>query len=166
MVRTKVNYIKVNDNFGHENKISGGADRCGNYYQKIYYFPRYIKATWIEAKAICKTYNLELASFKTLEEANAVMDMVRRDSLLSAIDFLWIFLDGIALTQKSPTDWYWTENGEKISFSMPWLSGQPDTAGNAEWYLSIGRFTKEGTLGFNDIPGRDFVNTFMCQKYI
>ncbi|XP_070500524.1 macrophage mannose receptor 1-like [Chironomus tepperi] len=144
----------------------GGDDKCGNYYQKIYYFPRYFKASWIEAKIICKTYNLELASFKTLDEANAVMSMVKHNQHLASIDYLFIFLDGIALSQKSTTNWYWTESGEKIGFSIPWLPGQPDTAGNTEYYLSIGRFNKDGQIGFNDVPAKDFINNFLCQRYI
>lgn len=92
--------------------------------------------------------------------------MVKRDPVLSSIGYLWIFLDGIALTPKSPTDWYWTENGDKISFEMPWLDKQPDTYANNEWYLSIGRFGIDGPIGFNDISGRDFFHNFLCQKYI
>ena len=125
-----------------------------------------MEATWIEAKTICKTFNMELASFKTLEEANTVMDMVRRDSKLAEIDFLWMFLDGIALSPKSKTDWYWTETGEKIGFTIPWPPTQPDTADGNEFYLSFGRFTKEGTLAFNDLPGKKFMNSFLCQKFI
>ena len=149
------------------NLISGVVDESTSYYQKAYYFPRYLKATWIEAKTICKAYDLELASFKTFEEANAVMDMIRNNAQLGSIDsHLWVFIDGIALTPRSTTDWYWTGTGEKTDFAMSWLPGQPDTAGNAEYYLSIGRFKKDGTLGFNDIPGRDHLNKFLCQKHL
>lgn len=115
---------------------------------------------------LCKTYNLQFASIKTLNEAYAVMNMINRNPDLGVRDNLWVYIDGIGLTLRSPIDWYWTESGDKIDFAMPWLTGQPDTAGGAEWFLSIGKYTKDTQIGFNDIPGTNFVNAFLCQKFI
>lgn len=141
-----------------------GIDKCGNRYQKTFYYPISISATWMQAKAICQKYNLELASFKTLSEANAIITVVDRNPDLGPRDNLWIFINGIAMSARSPTDWYWVDSGEKIDFVMPWLPTQPDTNGGIEWYLSIGKHKKEQRTGFNDIPGSNFVNTFLCQR--
>jgi len=141
-----------------------GIDKCGIRYKKTFYYPRYITATWIEAKAICHSYDMELASFKTLTEANAIITLVDMNADLGPRDNLWIFIDGVTLAARSPTEWYWSGTGEKIDFAMPWLPTQPDTNGGIEWFLSIGKHKKEQRTGFNDIPGNNFVNTFLCQK--
>ena len=95
--------------------------------------------------------------------------MVTANADLGKRDNLWIFIDGVTLTARSPTDWYWTETGDKIDFVMPWLPTEPDNgAGGAlEWFLSIGRHTVASEpVAFNDIPGTNFYNTFLCQKNI
>jgi hypothetical protein len=159
-------YSKITHYFLFHIPILGGDDRFGSFYQKIYYYPRYVNVTWIEAKMLCKTYNLQLATIQTLNEAYAVMNMINRNADLGVRDNLWVYIDGMGLTPRTSTDWYWSESGNKIDFTMPWLTGQPDTAGGAEWFLSIGKYTKDTQIGFNDIPGTGFVNAFLCQKYI
>ncbi|KAL7041039.1 hypothetical protein ACKWTF_000594 [Chironomus riparius] len=144
----------------------GGKDKCGNYYQKLYYYPRYLITTWMEARSFCKSYDMALATFRTLEEALSAINMVEKNIDLGTRDNLWVFIDGTTLTPRSPTDWYWTDTGDKIDFLMPWLPTQPDTNSYREFFLSIGRHKKTQRVGFNDIPGTNFYNTFLCQKYV
>jgi len=115
---------------------------------------------------ICKTYNFELASIKTQMEAYAVMDMINKNPELALRNYLWAFIEEIALVPRTTTEWYNTDSGYKIDFAMPWYAAQPDNYGNLENFLSIGKPFKEQTVGFNDVPGSRGLNTFLCQKYI
>ncbi|CAG9798113.1 unnamed protein product [Chironomus riparius] len=157
-------FTYVNNPFFKVLGTLNGIDKCGTRYQKAYFYPRYISATWIEAKAICQTYGMELASFKTLAEANAVITLVEMNADLKNRDNLWIFINGVALAAQSKTEWYWTDSGQKIDFVIPWLINQPDTNGGTEWFLSIGKHNKEQRTAFNDIPGNNFVGIFLCQR--
>jgi hypothetical protein len=104
---------------------------------------------------------MEFASFKTIEEVNAVISMTK-----NVINFDWFLIDGISLKSKSPTEWYSTETGEKIDYVIPWLSGQPDGAGGAEFYLVLGKFPKTGPIGFNDAPASGYAHLALCQRNI
>lgn len=41
-----------------------------------------------------------------------------------------LLVDGLTLTLKSTTDWYWTDNGEKIPFEIPFITGEPNNYQN------------------------------------
>jgi hypothetical protein len=100
---------------------------------------------------------MELVSFETLTEVNAFMSMSKRNE--SSTAHIWYHIDGMTLTPFSPTDWYWTNSGNKVSFLMPWAYNQPDFYGGTEYCLSI--FPNEG---FNDIPCDSSVESFFCQR--
>jgi len=70
--------------------------------------------------------------------------------LLTLILNNYVFVDGITLTPKSPTDWYWTNSGEKIPYTIQWNKGEPNNYSNNENCLSIGRRIRNDTLGFSD----------------
>jgi len=80
-------------------------------------------------------------------------------------DFKYVFVDGIALTPKSPTDWYWTNSGEKIPYTFQWAKGEPNDSNN-ENCLSIGRGSRNDTLGFNDHKCDSVSTNFVCQKTV
>ena len=115
----------------------------------------------MEAKQICSSYNLEFASFKTIEEVNAVINMTKNVN-----NFEWFLIDGISLKSKSPTEWYLTETGEKIDYVIPWLPGQPDTEFGAEFFLTLGKLTKDGPIGFNDAKASGYAQLPLCQRNI
>ncbi|KAL7036596.1 hypothetical protein ACKWTF_008856 [Chironomus riparius] len=86
----------------------------------------------------------------TLEEARAVLTLADNHSFLRALQYTWLYVDGVALTIKSPTDWYWTKTGKKISYSIPWRVGTPNNDGGSEYCLTIGRYFTNEKFGFDD----------------
>ncbi|KAL7017388.1 hypothetical protein ACKWTF_010353 [Chironomus riparius] len=65
--------------------------------------------------------------------------------------------------QGSSTEWFWTNSGEKIPYSIPWAAAQPDNFYNNEPVLSVGRISMDDKVGFNDIPA-NYAARFACQK--
>jgi len=128
--------------------FTGGFTDNGVEYQKSFFFQRYSTAPWAESKAICKAFDLELVSFETLAESRAFLSMVENYSGFRKLDSVWLWIDGIALTGKSPTDWYWTKSGKKISFPMDWYINSPGSID--QFCMCIGRATITTTSGFND----------------
>jgi hypothetical protein len=110
-----------------------------------------LKAPWLESRAICRSYDLELTTIETLLEAQTVIN-------LSKISGFGGFIDGMTLTLKSPTDWYWTKSGKKLSFALPWRSGEPNNYNNVNEACLV----LSGT-GFNDAPCSN-IYSFLCQK--
>jgi hypothetical protein len=97
---------------------------------------------------------------ETLEEARAVTCMIDNESTLKQLNSTWLWIDGVTLTDKSKTDWYWTKTGKKISFPIDWYPGQP--SGN-QFCLCIGKSTINSKCGFNDgICSGSF--QFICQR--
>ena len=84
--------------------LTGGFTDRGAQYQKSYFLSRYDKSYWAESKAICKTFNLELATIKTLAEAHSVLGMVDCSNYLRATNENYTWIDGITLTPGSQTD--------------------------------------------------------------
>lgn len=129
---------------------------------KKYYFPRYFKSNWIEAQGICRAYNMELARFETINEVNKVFDLFRANYELSSISTFWMFVDGMTPAPGSNNNWYWTQTGRKVSFSIPWATSNP--SGGHEQCLSIGRHGSNHPWSFNDVPYEGYKNIFLCQK--
>jgi hypothetical protein len=115
-----------------------------------------LTAPWLEARAICKSYDLELTTIETLAEAQAILNMASSCNQFSTV---YAYVDAMALTLKSPTDWYWTKSGKKLSFALPWNSGEPNNANNNNEACLGFRKT-----GFNDAPCSLTVYSFVCQR--
>lgn len=126
---------------------------------------RYLKADWGQAKAICKTFDLELASFETITEAHTFLHMCEKSSLIPS-EKVFYLTDGMTVTPRSSNkdNWYWTNSGKKISYDLPWTGVQPDFYRGIEYCLSIGRVKGNDTLGFNDYTCVSGVIHFICQK--
>ncbi|KAG5675478.1 hypothetical protein PVAND_005379 [Polypedilum vanderplanki] len=132
-------------------------------YKKTFFSPRYFISNWINARIICQNYGLELATFSTLEEFNAVPEMFYEfvNSLITPSN---IYVNGMTLTPKSSDDWYWVNPQQKIGWSLPWCSGEPNNfEDKGEWCLSVSR-NSDGTLCFNDMPCSVIESSFLCQK--
>lgn len=71
----------------------------------------------------------------------------------------YFICDGMTSLPHSPTDWYWTNSGNKVSFFIPWQNGQPDFGGEAEYCLSF-----MINDGFNDINCQNHIAPFVCQR--
>ena len=125
---------------------------------KIYYVPRHFGATWINARNICINYGLDIATFETLDELNAVREMCKTN--LSKMKG-YIYIGGMATNARSTEDWYWVTTGEKINFTMKWIEGEPNFSG-PEFCLSMGR----SEYLFNDIHCESYSNKFICDKTI
>ncbi|XP_070509920.1 uncharacterized protein [Chironomus tepperi] len=137
-----------------------GFTADGVEYQKSYFLSRYSKAPWAETKAICRAFDLELPRFETLTEARAVLTMADNNSILKTLTSVWIWIDGITLTSKSTTDWYWTKTGMKVSFPMDWYPGNPSGGQNC---LAISKAAINARFGFNDVECYTPQN-IICQR--
>ncbi|KAL7013239.1 hypothetical protein ACKWTF_015287 [Chironomus riparius] len=134
-------------------------------YRKSYFYPRYMENSWGESKAICKAFGLELVTLETLAEARNFLALAESSSETKKLRApFWIFIDGIELTPKSTTDWYWTKNGQKISFLIPWGPVQPDNWQGNERCFSIGKRDAGDRFGYNDHACSNVNLPFICQR--
>lgn len=130
--------------------FSGGFTEEGSEYQKTYFFSRYSSGSWADSRSFCHSYGLEFLTMDTLAEGRAVLTMADNNSILRTFTSVWLNIDGIALTLKSPTNWYWTNSGKKISYPIPWRPDAPNNHGGSEYCLTIGRYLTTGKFGFDD----------------
>jgi len=99
----------------------------------------------------------------TLEEARTVLSFADNNSNLRTLTSVWLYIDGVSLSTNSPTDWYWTKLGEKVSYSIPWRPGTPDNNAGSEYCLTIGKGSINEQFGFDD--ARCDSSTFIaCQR--
>lgn len=131
-------------------------------YKKSYFISRYFKSFWAESKAICNAFNMELATFETRDEAQNFVNILEQNEYFKA-NGRFVLVDGVTDLQGSPTEWYYSNSGEKIPYSIPWASSQPDNYYNNEPVLSVGRIAMDDKVGFNDIPA-NYAVKFACQK--
>ena len=157
-MRVIVNYffLPCNSNFFQKNL--GGFTDNGSEFQKTYLASRYAKSSWFKAKSICKSFDLELVSFETLNEAQVFLDICKNNEFIKSLGSPYIHVDGMTQTPHSPTEWYWTNSGRKVSFRIPWQNGQPDFDGD-EYCLSV-----VANEGFNDLPCETYIGSFICQR--
>ncbi|CAG9805251.1 unnamed protein product [Chironomus riparius] len=153
-------FVKVGTYRGYTNE--------GKEYQKSYFFPKYFRNGMAEAKAICKAYNLELATFETITETLMVLNMCENNEYIKSIadpKNFWIVIDAMTTTPKSATEWFWTNSGRKISFTVPWAPNQPDFFENHEYCLAIGKDQSTPNYRFNDMPCLNINRPFLCQNF-
>lgn len=123
-----------------------------------------MRNTWGEARAICKSFDLELATFETLSEAAKFLSMADNHSIFKSFAGVYFLIDGTTLSPASSTDWYWSKSGKKIQFPISWLSGQPDNGNISEYCFSFGRRNATEKFGFNDLRCFEVIYHFVCQK--
>lgn len=126
---------------------------------KTFYVSRYSRHTWIDSYSKCKDFGLEFASFDSLEEFQTMKKLCSNTTSTNFTVF--IHVGGATLNGGSLTDWYWITTGEKISYKMPWLKGEPNNHKKNEFCLSVGL----NEFYFNDIDCMFYDKLmFMCQK--
>lgn len=131
-------------------------------YQKTYFLPKYLEGNWGEAKSSCKSFDLELVTLETLLEAKTLSLIL--SNYFKSSNNAYFFIDGTSLNGvKSTTDWYWTKNGKKISYPMPWLPSEPNNTGNIEYCLTFIKKSINEDFGFNDGSCLAVIK-FLCQK--
>ena len=113
-----------------------------------------------ESRAICRSYGLELVTLATLNETRAFLNMADNCKNLRDLEIL---VDGASPSSNLATDWYWTKTGEKITFPIPWYTGQPNGFNNVQFCLSIYKENASKYFGFNDAS---CTNPFLfaCQR--
>jgi hypothetical protein len=133
---------------------------CGH---KISYFvPRYFKTSWLMAKLTCESYGMKFASFETECEYDAVRKMLI--DLPTPLTDEYAFVNGMTLTPRSPTDWYWMSTGEKAQYSLDWGTKELNFGNNDEWCLCIGpKSGKNPKLADVDCTG-ETKRAFICEK--
>ena len=127
---------------------------------------KFFKSTWLKARAVCKAFDLELATFETSDEVQHFFNKIGLIDYFNSNNYRYAFVDGISLTPKSPTDWYWTNSGEKVPYNLLWAKGEPNHANTNEICLSIGNGIKTDPLGFNDHGCDAALEHFICQKTV
>jgi len=125
---------------------------------------RYATADWFGAKALCKSFDLELATFETLIEAEKFIQVAKENQFIKTKIYPHVFVDGMTLTPNSATDWYWTRTGEKIPFTLPWKVGEPNFAFNGTEYCISVFLQAPDNLGFNDVRCQIEETRFICQR--
>ena len=125
-----------------------------------------MKADWGQAKAICRAFDLELASFETVTEAHNFLHMCEKSSDIPSSGKFFYLTDGMTVTPRSSKkdNWFWTNSGKKISYDLPWTGIQPDFARGIEYCLTVGRVAANDTIGFNDYTCVNGMTHFICQK--
>ena len=106
---------------------------------------------------------MELATFETLNEAETFLNVAYENAFIKAYHLSHFYIDGMTLTPNSTTDWYWTKNGEKISFSIPWQPDEPNFDSNVEYCLSVW-IQDIKVIGFNDGQCQNIEWPFICQR--
>ena len=113
---------------------------------------------------------MELATFETLDEFKNFQQLWEKSNFSELFkSTFYLHVDGITKTPKSYDDWYFTKNGRKIQFEMPWLEGEPNCGSNIEYCLSVGKKSSEDVIKFNDsicysTRNNFHFNSFVCQK--
>ncbi|CAG9807027.1 unnamed protein product [Chironomus riparius] len=143
-------------------KYRGYTDN-GAEYQKTFFASKYLRTDWFGAKVNCKAFNLELATFETLTEAQTFLNMAWNHNFIMSHNLTFFLIDGMTLTPKSTTDWYWTKNGEKISFKIPWQPDEPNFEFEEEHCLSVW-IQDVKAIGFNDCKCQKLTWPFICQR--
>ncbi|CAG9807028.1 unnamed protein product [Chironomus riparius] len=143
-------------------RYNGYTDK-GSEYQKTYLVSRYAKTTWMNAKTYCKSFDLDLVSFETLTEVYNFIDMAKENSFVKSLGGVHMLVDGMTPTPNTTTEWYWTNTGTKVSFTLPWQEGEPNFLNNGEYCLALSAH-EVSTLGFNDFPCDVGLSPFVCQR--
>ena len=125
---------------------------------------RYTTADWFGAKALCKSFGLELATFETLTEAETFIQVAKENQFIKTNVHPHFLVDGMTLTPNSTTDWYWTKTGEKIPFPLPWREGEPNFAFDGTEYCISVFLQAPDNLGFNDVRCQIEERPYICQR--
>jgi len=124
---------------------------------------RYAIADWYGAKALCKSFGLELATFETRTEADTFIQIAKENQFIKTNAHPYVIIDGMTLTPRSTTDWYWTRTGERIYFTLPWRVGEPNFADGVEYCMSL-ILQEQFNIGFNDFRCQNIGDPFICQR--
>jgi hypothetical protein len=109
---------------------------------------------------------MEFARFESFAEFQYVSHKLREKE---SIIFKYLLVDGMTTSIKSKTEWFYTVNGQKISFDIPWEKGEPNDLNNGEYCMMLAE-SGESYLPyrFGDIscglPNSSTTSQVLCQK--
>ncbi|KAL7036617.1 hypothetical protein ACKWTF_008874 [Chironomus riparius] len=159
-----LNSANVNDVVFANMGTYRGFTTDGSEYQKSYFVSRWFGENWTGARSFCSSFNLQLVSLQTLQEALAFLYLADTHPYFKKYTACSMFyIDGMTSIMKSTTEWYWADSGNKISYPMPWLSGQPDNANGDERCLAFRRNTPTQNYRFVDNTCSGGPH-FVCQR--
>ena len=135
---------------------SDGLDEKSSEYKKSYYIPRYFRSSWVNSRSICIAYGFDIASFETQQEANAVVNLCKKQPNL--LEY-FTYIGAIKISNQQSNGWYWVNSGKKLSFEIP--EENLDFAGREEWCLALG---PANNFLLNDVHCNGYEFKFLCQK--
>lgn len=115
--------------------------------------------TWSNARAVCKSYDLDFVSLETRAEADNFFRLCFANQRFFKD---WTHIGGMSLNPLSRTEWYWVNSGNRLDYLMNFLPGEPNNDGGEEHCLAIGRSSPDSAFGFNDFKCYG-INAFVCQ---
>jgi hypothetical protein len=151
--KNKTEFSKIFNNDGFAEGLTN---------EKVYWYPTHFLASWIEAKTICDSYNMEFLSLDTKDEAFNFLRLYEQNIPVFT-DYTHI---GAAATiAKTLTDWFWVETSQRVNFTLRFGASQPDNYNGEELCLSLTYYS--GSYGFNDIKCYEsFWMKFICQEVV
>lgn len=137
-----------------ENKNLDNSWGCAD---KFYFVPRHFQTTWENARSICRSYNMEIATFETLEEMQVVSDLCKDNENIMTP---YVHVGGMTTREGTKESWFWIVTGKRINYNMPWADGEPNNDEDSQFCLALG--TKNFLFDDIDCFGRS-ESKFICQ---
>ena len=128
---------------------------------KSYYSSRDLKLHWIEAFALCRTFNMDLVELPTEAEADYFLKLCAQKS--SDLNGKYFHI-GASYAGLGLNEYYWMTTGQRINYTLQWAPNQPDNRNGIEYCLSVK--SQPGNFMFNDINMDTTTDKwkFICQR--
>lgn len=122
-----------------------------------YFIPKHFRSRFASTRAICRSYDMDLAAFETREESDFFIKNVNQLRLSGETR---IFVGGMTSIGKNSSAFYWLPTDTPINYQLDWQQYQPD--GDYELCLELRRTPD---YQFNDISCDDEIR-FACEKTV
>jgi hypothetical protein len=125
----------------------------------MYFVSRNAMVTAGVLRAVCKSYNMDSLSIDSLEEFEALKE------ILSQNDFQYVrkklHFGAIATVALTTTDWYSLSSGKRLPFPIKFTRGNPSNNEKDEYCLEA---DYSDGLAFNDISCTTLTRNFICER--
>jgi len=140
----------------------GGVDNSNLKYVKTYYVSTTNRISWSDVRPICQSHGMDFVSLETLDEVGKFFTLF--GSSPDASDNFYS-VGGITSRAGTVDSYIWLNSGNRISYELPFASGEPNNLGGHENCLSIGRSAyNSSNFLFNDIDCTNSFIRFICQN--
>uniref|UniRef100_A0A146LGG7 Perlucin-like protein n=1 Tax=Lygus hesperus TaxID=30085 RepID=A0A146LGG7_LYGHE len=111
------------------------------------------KMTWYDAMIYCKSRQGDLATIRSKEENDEVVELIGKTGLAAGPDVsVGFWLGGARLA--SSKDWFWMTDGDTTKRYENWHDGEPSDDGGTEtaldYYYSPGGYHGSSSVKLND----------------